>query len=168
MLLPLKMLIGIPNYWHLTNNQVTIGNPLLQPPILGRVVFRNRRSQDRDGVAARFNRGRVGSRVNAARKPRHYSEFVADEIFCKERGTFKTLKIKQFNGVLGVPQFLRVFAAAMHTHTEMLDACAADRSERESCVLLDVRIRNEVGRHRLLMLAEFLCNRFKPRALSRP
>src|SRR5580692_7435943 len=125
MLLSLKMLIGISNYWHLTNDQVTIGDPLLQSPILGRVVFSNRRSQHCDGVPTRFNRGRVCGRVDAARKPGHHSEFVTDEIFCKERGSLnsriaglprsynrnaasidevpKPLKVKQLDGVFSVP-----------------------------------------------------------------
>src|SRR3984957_10214227 len=189
-LLPAEMLLGIPNNWHLTDDQVPIGNPLLELAILRRIAFRDGRTQNSDRKTARGYGRCMRDRIGAARKTGYDREPVTNEEPRKLFGPLFpivarlaradnsdtarghkfpcTLEIQQLDRVIRISQSLRVITGAVNADPKMLDPGIANRAKRQARIFLDVSLRDEVGRNCALVLAKTRSDRFEPRTLSRP
>lgn len=78
-LLSAEMLLGIPNNWHLADDQVPIGNLLLELAIFRRIAFRDKRTQNCDRKTARGHGRCMRDRIDAARKTGYDREPVSNE-----------------------------------------------------------------------------------------
>src|SRR5579872_968327 len=70
--------------------------------------------------------------------------------------------------MIGVAQFWRIVAGSVNPDAEVLDACVANRSQRQAGVFLDVGLRDEIRWDSARMRSKFISDRLKPRSFARP